>query len=244
MEIKKTSKASLENERTTFFLLGFIVALSTLFVALEWRSDGALSPDWDGFSTLFIETEFIESPEEVSIEAENREANQPEPEVVEIIDENQLADEDFNVVEELSEDEKIEFDESEIEEPQNPPSIKVEIPLVRPLQNEMQDSDVLHTQVDVMPQFKGGHTELVRFIYNHLEYPPMAQRQRIQGRVWTSFIINKDGTVSDVKLEQGTYFTLDDEALRVLKTMPAWQPGMTNGEQVRVKIYLPVVFKL
>ena len=241
MEEKKTSKASLEKEKTTFFLLGFIVALSSLFIALEWQSEEFVSPDWEGFSSLFIEEEFVESNEAISIEQENTENTEVnQSEVVETIDEEP----DFNIVEEMVEAEKIEIDQYETENLHNSLSIKMEIPLVRLSQDEALENNIVHIQADVMPQFKGGYTELVRFIYNHLEYPSMAQRQRIQGRVWGSFIVNKDGTVSDIKLEQGAYFSLDDEALRVLKIMPAWEPGRINEEPVRVKIYLPIVFKL
>ena len=244
MEVKKTSKASLENERTTFFLLGFVVALSTLFVALEWRSEESLSSNWEGFSTLFIEEELLNSQDVISIEPENTEINQVEPEIVAEIDEKSIVNDDFNVVDELIEIEKIEIDESEKEALQNPQSIKVEVPLVHPLQDEIPEKNIIHTQADVMPQFKGGYTELVRFIYNQLKYPYTAMNQRIQGRVWSSFTINIDGSVADIRIEQGVHFSLDEEALRVLSTMPDWEPGKINGESVRVKIYLPIVFKL
>ena len=95
-----------------------------------------------------------------------------------------------------------------------------------------------------MPQFPGGNVELIRFIYSHIQYPQAALKQRIQGRVWCSFIVDRDGTISDVALEQGIYIFLDEEALRVLKTMPPWIPGKTQGESVRVKVYLPIVFKI
>ena len=249
MEVKKTSKASLENERTTFFLLGFVVALSSLFVIIEWQSEEFISPDWDGFSTLFIEEELIESPEAISLESHNSELTQEESKLIEEQNEPEIAEPDpssaYNVVDELTEAEEIELDDLEREMLENPQTIKMEISFVAPRQKENEgEEDIVYIEADKMPQFKGGYTELVRFIYNRLEYPSIALKQRIQGRVWSSFIINKDGTVSDIKIEQGVYFSLDEEAIRVLKMMPSWEPGTINSESVRVKIYLPIVFKL
>ena len=242
MEIKKTSKANLEKERTTFFLLGFIVALSSLFVVLEWRSEEYLSSDWEGFSSLFIEQELIESPETLSLEPEVME----EPKAVEeSIEEESLETtyEDFNVVEEVSNEVEIDLDELAREELENPQAIKVEVAFVPIIQNKKKE-DIVHVEADKMPQFKGGHAALARFLYNELKYPHTARNQRIQGRVWYSFTINKDGSVADIRLEQGLHFSLEEEAFRVLNLMPNWEPGTIKGEPVRVKVYLPIVFRL
>jgi protein TonB len=96
---------------------------------------------------------------------------------------------------------------------------------------------------ETMPQFPGGQTALIRFIYENIQYPPVALKQRIEGRVWCSFIVEADGSISNIRLEESVYIFLDEEAVRVLKKMPAWSPGRTKGENVRVKIYIPIVFK-
>jgi protein TonB len=244
MEIKKTSEANLENERTTFFLLGFVVVLSTLFVFFEWQSKESLSPDWEGFSTLFIEEELIGLPEAIPVESENRESEPVVPEIKEAIQTDPaVVYEDFKVVEKLSEAEELEIEKQEAtNERLKEQFIRTEKPVLHSPHSET-PQDITYTQADIMPQFKGGYTELVRYLYNHIEYPSVALKQHIQGRVWCSFIINKNGLVSDVQLEQGVYAFLDDEAIRVLKTMPAWEPGLIAGEPVRVKIYLPIVFR-
>jgi protein TonB len=224
MEEKKTAKANLEYNRTTFLLVGFVVALSTLFVAFEWEDASSLSPDWVGFSPLFIEQESA-GIEDAPVEA-------PPPETVEVtatIVEAVTVSDEFNVVEKV--------EEETVSEPEK--NIVDTIPAI-----QSDPPDPVYMQAEIMPQFKEGYAALVRFMYNTMEYPADALKQRIEGRVWCSFIVDKDGTVSDVQLEQGVYSLLNEEALRVLKMMPAWEPGVRGGKPVKVKVYLPVVFKL
>jgi protein TonB len=152
--------------------------------------------------------------------------------------------EGYEVVEEVSPEEEEMQDLIQTEQvPEPEPGSEKEEKTVQPPETDANVNDV-DTEAEVMPQFPGGNVELIRYIYNHIQYPPAALKQRIHGRVWCSFIVNQDGMVSDVVLEQGIYVFLDEEAVRVLKTMPPWIPGKTQGKNVRVKVYLPVVFKI
>ncbi|MDR0507856.1 MAG: energy transducer TonB [Dysgonamonadaceae bacterium] len=223
MGYKKTLKADLEYDRGIFLLLGFVVALATVFVALEWESNEVLSPEWITASLPIIEEEDI-GIQDIPMESESKEA------VKRQITEPEAANDDFNIVEKEEEPEKVETEPEKVEKEINTSNIPEE--------------EAIHAEADVMPQFEGGYSALVRFIYNNMEYPVVALKQRIQGRVWCSFIVNKDGSISDVRIEQGVYAFLDDEALRVMQIMPPWTPGTIAGKQVRVKIYLPVVFKI
>lgn len=229
MDIKKHPKADLENERTTYFLLGLVVVLSLFFVVLEWQTEEYLSADWDGFSRVYIEEELI-GFEEVKTDEPIRE-EQPEvpPAAVK---------EDFVIVDELDREEvEIQSDST------SAPAIREkEEPLSRLSEEQLQE--MIHTQAEVMPEFPGGYNALVRFLFNTMEYPSLAVKQKIEGRVWCSFIVNTDGSVSDIRVEKGVYFALDDEAERVLRLMPPWSPGKIADRNVRVKVYLPVVFKL
>ena len=123
----------------------------------------------------------------------------------------------------------------------------ISLPLKINNENAVQSENKKQTNVaasaESMPQFPGGQTELIRFLYKNIQYPAIALKQKIEGRVWCSFIVEKDGSISNVNLEEGVYIFLDDEAVRVLKMMPNWVPGRTNGEYVGVKVYIPVVFK-
>jgi len=90
----------------------------------------------------------------------------------------------------------------------------------------------------------GGRTALLRYIYQNIEYPSAAFKQRIHGRVVCSFIINEDGSISDITLVQGVYAFLDDEVLRVIRSMPVWKPAMKDGKAIKNKCIIPVVFRL
>jgi protein TonB len=93
-------------------------------------------------------------------------------------------------------------------------------------------------------EFPGGRVELIRYIYQNIRYPSVAIKQRIQGRVVCSFIINEDGSVSNIALIQGVYSFLDEEALRVIGIMPRWKPAMKDGKPVKTKCIVPIVFRL
>ena len=98
--------------------------------------------------------------------------------------------------------------------------------------------------VEVMPVPFGGASAWAKFLAKNLRYPDMAIDQHIQGKVWVSFIIEADGTLSHFKVERGIGYGLDEEALRVLKLVPAWQPGEQNGHPVRVQYTIPINFQL
>jgi protein TonB len=105
-------------------------------------------------------------------------------------------------------------------------------------------SDSLTAEAKTHPQFPGGESAFNRFLFYNIKYPASAVSQHQQGRVWCSFFVNSDGSVSDIQLEQGVFIALDQEAIRVLKTMPAWIPAQVNDKAVRTKVFVPVVFRL
>lgn len=98
--------------------------------------------------------------------------------------------------------------------------------------------------VQQMPEFPGGGSAFIQWLTRQLRYPPLAQSQRIQGRVVVSFIVNKDGSIADVKLEKSINALLDREALRVIRMMPRWKPGVHNNQPCRTMVAVPVVFKI
>ena len=97
---------------------------------------------------------------------------------------------------------------------------------------------------DEQPEFVGGQTALFNYLSNNVVYPPVAIQNNIQGRVVVSFIIEKDGSVSNVELKYGVDPLLDAEALRVVKAMPSWTLGKINGKPVRTLYALPITFRL
>ena len=97
--------------------------------------------------------------------------------------------------------------------------------------------------VDNMPSFPGGEKALRNFISRNISYPKLASRNRIQGKVYVTFVVDKDGSVTDVKIAKGVHPALDAEAMRVVKKMPKWIPGSTRGKATRVSYTVPINFE-
>ena len=100
------------------------------------------------------------------------------------------------------------------------------------------------TIVEKMPVFPGGEQELFNYLNKNIKYPAIARENGIQGRVFVTFVVDAEGKVKDAKILRGLGSGLDDEALRVVRNMPAWKPGMQNGRVVQVQYNLPIVFTL
>ncbi|KGF35623.1 energy transducer TonB [Hoylesella buccalis] len=98
--------------------------------------------------------------------------------------------------------------------------------------------------VEQMPSFPGGPSALMKYLSENVKYPVVAQENGVQGRVVVSFVVEKDGHITDVKVVRSVDPSLDKEAARVVKSMPSWIPGKQNGSAVRVKYNVPVSFKL
>ena len=105
-------------------------------------------------------------------------------------------------------------------------------------------ADAIHEVVDEPPSFPGGDAAQIAFLSNNLRYPAVAMEQGIQGRVVTQFVVDKDGSITDVKVVRSLDPMLDKEAVRLVKSMPKWTPGKLNGSPVRVKYILPISFRL
>ena len=98
--------------------------------------------------------------------------------------------------------------------------------------------------VEEMPHFPGGPAALQAFLSSNTKYPVVAQENGVQGRVIVSFVVERDGSITDVRVVRSVDPSLDREATRVVKSMPRWSPGKQNGSAVRVKYTVPVVFRL
>lgn len=106
------------------------------------------------------------------------------------------------------------------------------------------DNDSIYQIVEQMPEFPGGIGKLATYIFENIKYPEAAKEKGVSGRVFISFVIEKDGAVSNVEVARGIGKECDDEAVRVVKAMPKWKPGLMKGKPVRVNYMLPVNFKL
>ena len=104
--------------------------------------------------------------------------------------------------------------------------------------------EVTRTVVDQMPEFKGGDDELTKYLRDNIKYPQIAREAGTQGIVYVTFVVTKTGRIQAIKILRGVGDGCDEEAIRVLKTMPDWKPGRENGQAVQVQINLPINFKL
>ena len=110
------------------------------------------------------------------------------------------------------------------------------------MQTKQSDKKIFRV-VEEMPKFKGGDAKLMEFLMMNMKYPESAIKAKQQGRAIVGFVVGKDGTVSDVYIEKSTgYDVLDNEAMRVVKSMPAWKPGKQKGKPVNVKYFVPITF--
>ncbi|HEV7349339.1 TonB family protein [Telluribacter sp.] len=102
----------------------------------------------------------------------------------------------------------------------------------------------IFTVVEQQPEFPGGIAEMYKFLSKNIKYPSAASRANVTGKVFLTFVVNTDGSIQDVAVLKGLGFGTDEEAMRVVKTMPKWKPGKQSGRPVRVKYNLPINFQL
>lgn len=109
---------------------------------------------------------------------------------------------------------------------------------------EVDEGEASFIDVEVMPEYPGGQKALFAYLSENIRYPQIAKENKIEGRVIVGFVVEKDGSISNVEVVRSVDPSLDKEALRVIKSMPRWKPGKIRGKPVRVKYRVPVNFKL
>lgn len=235
MEIKKSDKANLDKRRRENFLLGLVLALAMLFAALEFTTHPAgLSEDKNLLDDLpedldmkpAIEQKDMISASEVPSPA-LKAITQKVTEVPKTVATQEIAPVTSKLV--IGDGEGV-ARQSDVTE------ALPQIPITK-------DSVVLKT-VEQLPEFPGGIVQFMKWLTRNLRYPSMAQSQRIQGKVVISFIINKDGSIASPTIVQSADPLLDREAMRVIRMMPHWKPGLQDGKPCRTMFAIPVNFQL
>lgn len=107
-----------------------------------------------------------------------------------------------------------------------------------------QKNDKVFDVVEQMPEYPGGMQALFEFLKQNIKYPEDAQKQKVEGRVLAKFVVETDGSISNIEVVKHAFPSLDAEAERVIQSMPKWMPGKQKGQPVRVKFVLPVSFNL
>jgi protein TonB len=225
MDVKKSPKASLEDKKSIYMLMGFVAVLSLLYIGLEWTQHEVTI--YEDTSLAVIEEEEIEI-----IATSEVLPPPPPPEVPDVI-------EILNVVEDDIETANIEIDTEDKENKQ----IVIQAPVAAAKVVE-EDDNVVFVVVESMPSFPGGDAALFKYLNDNIKYPVIAQESGIQGRVICQFVVNRDGSIVDIEVVRSVDKSLDAEAIRVIKNMPKWSPGKQRGKTVRVKYTLPVNFRL
>ncbi|MGM0612909.1 MAG: energy transducer TonB [Bacteroidota bacterium] len=224
MDKRKTAKADLERKRPFFIEIGLIVALALVFLGFEWkqyeRNDSKFETeaDYDVEEDIVLNTEREEPPKPEEKQAESQELN--------IVEDEVDVDDDLNIDAEADDDTEVDdYEPVEVDEP------------------EVEEEEVF-TVVEEQPSFPGGEEARRKYLRDNIEYPQMARESGIEGTVFVTFVVEPDGSITDVRVLRGIGGGCDEEALRVVRNMPEWEPGKQRGKEVRVQFNMPIRFKL
>lgn len=223
MEAKKTEKADLTKKTGLFFSIGLFITMGITLTAFTWKNYDESLLDLQGKSANVFE-EMLEVPP-----TEQPPPPAPiiqQPQIVEVPDE-----------EEIKEDLNLKFDVEVTEE------TKVETIIVAPVE-EKEDVDQIFSVVEETAEPKGGMPAFYKYVGEKIKYPAQARRMGVEGRVFVEFVVNRDGTIVDVRSIKGIGAGCDEEAVRIVQSAPAWKPGKQRGKPVRQKMVIPIIFKL
>jgi protein TonB len=227
MELKKSPKADLENKRNVYFMLGLVISLGLILLAFEWTAKPQKADSLGSMNAVEVEEEIIPITREQEIKPP---PPPPPPKVVEVLN---IVDDDVEIDDELSID--TEADES---------TLITVAPVISAKEEEEEEEQQVFFIVEDMPEFPGGEMALRTYIANAIKYPVIAQENGIQGKVYVTFVVGKDGSVSNASIARGVDPSLDKEALRVVNTLPKWKPGKQRGKPVNVSYTVPINFVL
>lgn len=219
--IKKNPNADLERYRSLFFNIGLIVSLLLVIIAFEWKFyDRGAGMDLGSIDDNFEDLMEIPPTEQPPPPPPKIEL----PKIVEVPDEEEIE-------EEIEIELDIEFEEETIIE---------EIIFEEP-EEEVEE---IFTIVEDQPEYPGGMNAFYKYIGTNMRYPVQARRMGVEGRVFVQFVVEKDGSLSEIQVIKGIGFGCDEEALRVIKRSKKWKPGKQRGRAVKVRMILPIMFRL
>ena len=208
-----------------FMQIGMIISLLVAWLAFEHKSYDKREID-----PSLLNREIAVDEEMVEITKQE----EPKPQPVEVPQQTtqlEIVDDD---VETQDIEINAEVEQNEVIEEYVPVEVEEE---------EVQEQEIFQI-VEEMPSFPGGEAELLKYVATHIKYPQIARETGIQGRVFVGFVVEPDGSVSNVKILRGIGGGCDEEAVRVIKSLPKWKPGKQRGKAVRVSYQIPVLFKL
>ena len=228
MEIKKSDKANLENKKLLFTELGLIVSLAITFGAFEYTSKETKVSTLEDTAEVVLEEEIIPITQETP---------PPPPAAPKI----PILSDQIDIV-----DDEIELDDDMFMNLEDDASLGVEImDYVDVIEEEVEEEAIPFQLVEEKPSFQGGDAnQFSKWVNQRLVYPEIAKENGVQGRVTLQFTVEKDGTVTKVKVLRGVDPSLDKEAVRVVSMSPKWKPGKQRDRAVPVTYTFPVIFQL
>jgi protein TonB len=226
MELKKSPKADLESKKVIFTEIGLIIGLALMLVAFEWKTYDKI--------VMEVTSRQAEDVAEEIIPITEQKVKPPPPAPVQQVVKINIVEDDVEV------DDNIDID---VEADQNT-EVQEYVAPVNVEEEESAEEAQIFMVVESMPEYPGGEAALYKYLAENIKYPQMAKESGIQGRVFVTFVVERNGSVTDVRVLRGIGGGCDEEAIRVVQSMPNWTPGKQRGKSVRVQYNLPVKFTL
>ena len=228
MEIKKNDNVNLEKSKGIFLQLGIVIVLALCLIAFEWSSGSREDNPFDTGGDEVIEEEMIPITEMEDQQPETPPEIPKVTEIFEIVEDNVAIDHEV-----LFEDDEADFDD------------EIQMYDFEVTEEQEEEEEEIFVVVEDMPTFRGGDVNKFReWVQQRIKYPQIAAENGIQGKVFIMFVVEPDGSVSNVTIMRGVDPALDQEAQRVVQTSPKWAPGKQRGAPVRVRFSITVNFQL
>lgn len=229
MEVKKSPKASLENKKLLFTEIGLVVALGVVYGGFEFSSRDKQVAVLEDTTQVNIEEEMVAIQQETPPPPPEAPAIPVLSDQIDIVDDNIQIDDDMfmNLEDDDTAYDIVDYHEEEV------------------VEEEVEEEAIPFQIVEQKPSFMGGdQNAFSKWVAENIVYPEIAKENQISGKVITQFTVEKDGSVTNVKVLRGVDEALDKEAVRVVKSSPKWTPGRQRDRAVKVTYTFPVIFQL
>lgn len=238
MEAIQNVNDELRGQKATGILIGYVLTLALMFVAFEYTQRDVKVVEEEKIYDMAFEEDMIPVTQQQEVVAPPPAALKPiTPEILNVVDnETELPEEEVETSEEVNQAITTTVGTGA-------PSAAVATGPVGPVVEEV-DDDRIFDVVEENAQFPGGEEACMKWLRDHIKYPSICQDQGVQGRVIVGFVVNRDGSIVDVKVVRSPDQHLSDEAVRVVKQMPKWKPARQGNKTVRSRFNLPVMFRL
>lgn len=226
MRTLKSSKADLEGKKFIFKEIGLILALALILLAFEMKSYEKREID--------LISQKVDNTSEEMVEITLHEKPPPPPVPIQQTSVIEIVENDMEIEQEI---------EINVEADQET-AIEEYIPINVIEEEEIVEEEMVFVVVESMPEFPGGDVARIAYLNKNMDYPIQARESGIQGRVFVTFVVEKDGSITGVRVLRGIGGGCDEEAIKVIQNMPRWLPGKQRNVPVRVQFNMPINFIL